>query len=227
VSAVPLLPVALLGGVVGLDVVSVPQAMYSRPIVGATLAGALCGSALAGLTAGAALEMLAMETLPVGASRYPEWGTASVVGGAIAAGAQAPSAARLVLGVLAALVAAWAGGWSMHALRRANVRWSLAARARLERGDARAVASLQWRGIAADFLRGALLTAAWLAAAAPTVPWLAARIAESGWILVFAVAALGAGVAAASLWRLAPAVPRLRLAALAVLAAGAAIVVTR
>jgi len=222
VSAAPLLPVALLGGVVGLDVVSVPQAMYSRPIVGATLAGALGGSALAGLTAGAALELLAMETLPVGASRYPEWGSASVAGGAIAAGAQAPSAAHLVLGVLAALFAAWLGGWSMYALRRANGRWSLAARERLERGDARAVASLQWRGIAADFLRAALLTAAVLAAAAPAVPWLAARLAASDWLLVFSVAALGAGVAAASLWRLAPADPRVRIAAVLVLAAGAA-----
>ena len=30
-----------------------------------------------------ALELIALETLPFGASRYPEWGSASVVGGAI------------------------------------------------------------------------------------------------------------------------------------------------
>ena len=36
-----------------------------------------------GLLLGAALELIALETLPFGASRYPEWGSASVVGGAI------------------------------------------------------------------------------------------------------------------------------------------------
>ena len=38
-----LLPLTLLGAVLGLDVVSFPQAMLSRPIVSATLAGALVG----------------------------------------------------------------------------------------------------------------------------------------------------------------------------------------
>jgi len=76
---------ALLGAILGLDVVSFPQAMLSRPIVASTLAGALGGSASDGLLAGVFLEMMALETLPVGASRYPEWGTASVVGGALAA----------------------------------------------------------------------------------------------------------------------------------------------
>ena len=50
-----LLPIAALGGLVGMDVVSFPQAMWSRPIVAATLAGALSGDARAGLLAGAAL----------------------------------------------------------------------------------------------------------------------------------------------------------------------------
>ena len=44
-----------LGAVVGLDFVSFPQAMLSRPIVAATLAGAICGNAAAGLLAGALL----------------------------------------------------------------------------------------------------------------------------------------------------------------------------
>ena len=78
-----LIPLALLGGVLGLDVVSFPQAMISRPIVAATLAGGLLGQAPSGMLIGAALELIALETLPFGASRYPEWGSASVVGGAI------------------------------------------------------------------------------------------------------------------------------------------------
>ena len=34
---------------------------------------------------GVTLELIALATLPFGASRYPEWGSAGVVGGAIAA----------------------------------------------------------------------------------------------------------------------------------------------
>ncbi len=58
-------PVALAAGLVGLDVVSVPQAMISRPIVGAVVGGALLGEPLAGLVCGVALECLALESLPV------------------------------------------------------------------------------------------------------------------------------------------------------------------
>ena len=89
-----LIPIALLGGVLGLDVVSFPQAMISRPLVAATLAGALIGEAASGVLLGAALELIALETLPFGASRYPEWGSASVVGGAIFASHPAHPAGR-------------------------------------------------------------------------------------------------------------------------------------
>ena len=76
------LPIALLGALLGLDVVSFPQAMISRPIVAATLAGAFIGYPQAGLLIGVVLELIALDTLPFGASRYPEWGSAGVVGGA-------------------------------------------------------------------------------------------------------------------------------------------------
>src|SRR5204863_7725987 len=83
-------PIALLGALLGLDVVSFPQMMISRPIVAATLAGALIDNAPAGLLIGVVLEMIALDTLPFGASRYPEWGSAAVVGGALFA-AQPPA----------------------------------------------------------------------------------------------------------------------------------------
>ena len=80
-----LLPLSLLGGILGLDVVCFPQMMISRPLVGATVAGAFVGDAITGLIVGVILELIALATLPFGASRYPEWGSAAVVGGAIAA----------------------------------------------------------------------------------------------------------------------------------------------
>lgn len=221
------LPIAALGGLAGLDVVSFPQAMISRPIVGATAAGALCGDALAGLLAGAALEMLAMETLPVGASRYPEWGSASVVGGAVAAGMPVASAGSLALGAIAGLATAWIGGWSMFLLRRLNGRWSAKARARLEGGDASVVTTLQLRGLAVDYLRGALLTAGVLLLARAVVPLVVERVAASNWWLVFLLAALAASVAASALWRHSPAVKQVRWYAAIALGVALAVAVAR
>ena len=64
VELIDLVPLALLGGVLGLDVVSFPQAMISRPIASATITGALLGQPTSGLIIGAALELIALETLP-------------------------------------------------------------------------------------------------------------------------------------------------------------------
>jgi mannose/fructose/N-acetylgalactosamine-specific phosphotransferase system component IIC len=161
---IDVMPFALLGAVLGVDVVTFPQAMFSRPIVAATLSGALGGHAQYGLLLGATLELIALETLPFGASRYPEWGSASVVGGALMAsvsvhGETSGVSAALACSVLAALVTAWVGGWSMVGLRKLNAVWARAARPALEAGSGRAVVGLQLRGLSADLVRGGLLTA--------------------------------------------------------------------
>ena len=93
-----LLPLAVLGAVLGLDVVSFPQAMISRPIVAATLAGAFIGQPGRGLVMGVALEFFALESMPFGASRYPEWGSASVVGGGLFAERPEGTAAAMAVG---------------------------------------------------------------------------------------------------------------------------------
>lgn len=150
---------SLLGAILGLDVVSFPQAMLSRPLVAATLAGGLLGAPEQGLLLGATLECFALETLPVGASRYPEWGSSSVVGAAILVGAPRLSGGALVLAVVVALVWAWVGGWSMVQLRRLNARWARARHEAVAQGSRRAVDGLQLRGMSADLVRGALMTA--------------------------------------------------------------------
>jgi PTS system mannose-specific IIC component len=225
-TEITVLPLALLGGLVGLDVVSFPQAMWSRPIVAATLGGALAGDPARGLLAGVVLEMLAMEMLPVGASRYPEWGTASVLGGAIAAAAPF-SAGELVLGVMVALATAWAGGWSMHALRRLNGVWSMRSRAALEGGDTGVVTTLQLRGLAADFARGAALTAAAALLARPLVDALATRCSPSAGVALGVLAALAGAVAASAAWRNAPPARAVRIMAAVSLLAGISLVVLR
>jgi PTS system mannose-specific IIC component len=164
-----LLPLALLGGVLGLDVVSFPQAMISRPIVAATLGGAFAGDAAGGLLIGAVLELIALDTLPLGASRYPEWGSASVVGGALFASQPAYPPGAMGVAVLGTLAAAWIGGWTMVKLRGLNARWARQRRDALAAGSREAVIGLQLLGLTADLARAALFTAVAYAILAPTV----------------------------------------------------------
>ena len=154
-----LLPISLLGGMLGLDVVCFPQMMFSRPIVAATVAGAFVGDANTGVLVGATLELIALATLPFGASRYPEWGSAAVVGGAIAAALHTERAGALTIGVLAALATAWISGWTLVKLRQWNAWMARRKRPGLDAGARGTVIGLQLAGLTADFIRAALLTA--------------------------------------------------------------------
>jgi PTS system sorbose-specific IIC component len=192
-----LLTVALLGAVIGLDVVSFPQAMISRPLVAATISGIVLGQPAGGLLVGATLELFALETLPVGASRYPEWGSASVVGGALFALRPAPSPGALTVAVLGALATAWIGGWTMYVIRRFNGAIARRWIPTLGLGSGRAVIAIQTAGIAADFARGGLLTLVAMLTLAPASHaignlWsLDARLSRA--IVVAAAAAVAGG----------------------------------
>ena len=154
-----LLPLSMLGGLLGLDVVCFPQMMISRPLVGATIAGAFVGDTQTGLLVGATLELIALATLPFGASRYPEWGSAGVVGGAIAAALHAEPAGTVTVGVLATLATAWVGGWTLVKLRLWNAWLARRKRGALEHGSRGAVVGLQLAGLTSDLVRAMLLTA--------------------------------------------------------------------
>lgn len=154
-----LLPLSMLGGLLGLDVVCFPQMMISRPLVGATVAGAFVGDTATGLLVGATLELIALATLPFGASRYPEWGSAGVVGGAIAAALHAEPAGTVTVGVLATLATAWVGGWTLVKLRLWNAWLARRKRGALEHGSRGAVVGLQLAGLTSDLVRAMILTA--------------------------------------------------------------------
>jgi mannose/fructose/N-acetylgalactosamine-specific phosphotransferase system component IIC len=145
------------GTVVALDLVSVPQAMISRPLVAGTVAGWLAGDVEAGLRVGALLELFALDVLPIGAVRYPDFGPAAVAGAALAAGA--PWELGLGLSVGLALVLAVLGGWNLKQVRRWNARAIQRRAAALAAGESGAIRVLQYGGIARDAARGALLTA--------------------------------------------------------------------
>lgn len=163
--------VGVLGAVLGLDVVSFPQAMLSRPIVACTLTAGLLGAAPAGLLLGVLVEFFALETLPVGASRYPEWGSSSAVGGALVGVGPAPGAESILIAVVATLAMAWIGGWSMVQLRRLNAAWARHRHEAIAAGSRRVVVGLQLYGLTADLIRGALMTMLGIALFAPASAW--------------------------------------------------------
>ena len=211
---------AVLGAVLGLDVVSFPQAMVSRPLVAATLAGALVGQAGRGLLVGAVLELVALETLPVGASRYPEWGSAAVVGGALFALHPEGAAGALVLAVTCALATAFVGGESMVLLRRLNGQLARAQAPLLRAGSMRSVSLLQFAGFGFDLLRGFALTVVALYLA---LPLLAATV--GGWgadarLSRAVVVGVAATVAGSAVWKLFHTVPLARVLFAAGIAAG-------
>lgn len=195
-------PLVLLGAVLGLDVVSFPQAQISRPLVAATLSGALMGNALSGLLVGATLELIALETLPVGASRYPEWGSAAVVGGALFSGVTGQGPGAMSLAVLATLATAWVGGWTMVLLRRLNGVVARRARPAITNGSRRAVAGVQLFGLTADLLRGGTLTFVAFAIFGPLVEASSALWGSDPRVSRAVVVGLAAAVAAAAVWKL-------------------------
>ena len=217
------LPLALLGGLLGLDVVSFPQAMISRPLVAATVAGALMGHPLSGLLMGATLELIALDTLPFGASRYPEWGSAAVVGGALFATHPAHPAGSMATAVIAAIATSWLGGWTMVKLRETNAHWAARRRSALDAGARGAVIQLQLLGMTADFVRGAVLTVVAYVVFAPLTNvaldlW--KTDARSSRAVVVAIAA---SVAASGVWKIFHAVPLARWFFLGGLAVGLAL----
>jgi mannose/fructose/N-acetylgalactosamine-specific phosphotransferase system component IIC len=144
------------GTVVALDLVSVPQAMIARPVVAGAVAGFLVGDLEAGLRVGVLFELFALDVLPIGAVRYPDYGPATVAATALAAGAPW----ELGLGISAALglLLAVLGGWSLMMVRRWNARAIQRHAAALAAGESRAIRRLQYGGLLRDAGRGAVLT---------------------------------------------------------------------
>lgn len=181
------------GTVVGLDLVSGPQVLLSRPLVGGAVAGLLLGQLEVGLQVGAVLELFALDVLPIGAARYPDYGPATV--GAVAFACWAGGTTTDVVGLSAGLglLLALVGGLSMESMRRANARSIQAWAVRLAAGDQIAIRALHYAGLARDLGRSAVMTALGLAVAAfaPAAP------IDPAFRAALTTVAVGAGAAAA------------------------------
>jgi mannose/fructose/N-acetylgalactosamine-specific phosphotransferase system component IIC len=180
------------GTLTGIDLVSFPQALFSRPLVACAGAGLILGNVEAGLRTGVLLELFALDVLPVGASRYPDYGPGAV--GAVALGVGTPWVETLGIAALFALGMAVLGGWSLVWLRRVNGRVIQQQAAGLAAGDPRTIAGIQIRGLAGDVVRSLALSAVSLLLAWALHPRLPGGPRYG---LVTAVA-IGAGVAAAA-----------------------------
>ena len=222
-----LLPLALLGALLGLDVVSFPQAMISRPLVAATAAATLLGEPGRGLLVGATLEMFALETLPFGASRYPEWGSAAGVGGSLLAIHGDVSPGGLSVAVLAALTCAWIGGWSMVQVRKLNAALARKRHDAVASGSKRVVEGLQVFGLTADFVRGGALTAITLAAFTPLQRFVLGTWNVDPRVSRAVVVGIAASVAAGAVWKVVHAAPGARWLLLAGIAIGLALLAIR
>lgn len=187
-----LLFLALLGGWVALDNVSLVQAMVSRPLPAGFLAGAIMGDPVLGAQVGGFLELFLLVAVPAGGGRTPEGGTAAVaaVAGATAAGGPV----GLALGVSGGLVWGLVAGWSQTRLRELNGRLVPVP------GDTEVSADSVSRavvaGIGLDLLRGAALTVVGTLLAWSAVPLLEGRWplgaeATRGFLLVGAMVSLG------------------------------------
>jgi PTS system mannose-specific IIC component len=227
VTLLDVLPIAVLGGLLGLDVVSFPQAMFSRPLVAATIAGALVGHSPSGLLVGAALELIALETLPFGAAKYPEWGSAATVGGALFAAHPSHPAGAMTMAVIAAIATGWIGAWTMYQLRRLNAREADRHRHGLDAGARGTVIGVQLTGMSLDLLRGTLLTGIAYVVFRPLMTMTISIWDLDGMTSRSLVVGVAASVAMGAAWKLFHSVPWARWTFIGGLVIGLALLVTR
>lgn len=207
-SEFPLGALMVWGTVVGLDLASMLQGLFNRPLVAGAVAGVILNDPMAGLRIGLALELYALDVLPVGASRYPDYGAATVA--AVALGAGQAWTAALGPSVLLGLVLAHLGGLTIVLHRRITA-WALrSAEIPLDRGDPGIASRVHGMGLLADLVRSAGLAALGLLAATllkhgPTLDVatqraLAVVVIAGGFVAVIGGALRRAGTARRILW---------------------------
>jgi mannose/fructose/N-acetylgalactosamine-specific phosphotransferase system component IIC len=190
----------LLGGIVGLDATSFPQAMLSRPLVAGALAGMVIHRPLEGVLIGAVIEIFDLPNLPVGAARYPDSGTATVAGvGALGlAGMPVMHSGALLLAVVFSLLWEYVTGLSTVFERHLNERLVLP-RHDPQRMTDRSVEAVHLLSTGLDFVRAAALVLVGCGIGALLLPhivhdWHADVMLSSGSIAVAAAMMLAGAI---------------------------------
>lgn len=182
------------GTVAGLDLASVLQGLLSRPLVVGAGAGWILGDVESGLRVGALLELFALDVVPVGSSRYPDFGAATAAAVVVAAGGPLHETLGAATGV--GLVLATLAGMTLPVTRRLNARTVRAHADRLTAGDEGAVRRVHWAGLGHDAVRSVFVAGATLTIAV-AIRWLGAVPDGAAGTALTAVAGAGAAWAVA------------------------------
>lgn len=178
----------------GLDRVAVAQLQICRPLVAATVAGAVLGNAATGLALGLSLELLWLARLPVGVVLPPDDTQAAIAATGLAVlapnwGLEDPMAAR-AFGLLFAAAAAPLGEVGDRMVRTANIHLQRLAAEAVQTDRLARLSRLHLRGVlhfaSASLLFLLLLWALGLAILIPGGPWLQTVLAAPApFILAF------------------------------------------
>jgi len=204
-----LLRVALLGGILATDRGAGWNLMLGQPLVGACLAGALLNPGQAWelwalripLGVGILLQLLLTDPALPAAQRPRDAATAGVIGASVAIlslerlhpflSVTTGGILWVLVGTIAGLLAAVAGGWMEATLRARNEVSARRAEELAIEGRLASFEALYWRGVARLFLRGATwsaaATVAGVAAAAVLLPYAARFVTGPRAGLIFAV----------------------------------------
>jgi mannose/fructose/N-acetylgalactosamine-specific phosphotransferase system component IIC len=179
----------LWGTAVGLDLATVAQVMVARPLVAAAVAGWIVGDVQTGLIVGAVLELFALEVLPFGAARYPDYGVGAV--SAVATAAGAPGMLGIGVGVAVGLVVAYLGEIAIQLVRQQTAMDVKRRREAIDSGDVHTITRAHLRGIRRDAQRA--LGLAGLGLLIATVVRAAPPVTVRGAVLLSTVA-MGVGL---------------------------------
>ncbi len=173
-----ILIMAVLGGLCYLDRTAAFQLMLHRPLVVASLTGAVFGNFSAGAQVGAVLELLYIARLPVGASIPPDDTGAALYGGAAAAtGASSigldPGSFCAIL--LLSVACAEIGKFVDRSVRRINGRIAHLTLESVDRGDAAAVENGLLAGLTLFALSGVAVAVLFVGLGAATSVHLLSR----------------------------------------------------
>lgn len=154
---------AILGGVCYLDRTAACQLMLHRPLIVASLTGAIFGNFFAGAQVGIVLELFYLARLPVGASVPPDDTGAAIFAGAAAA----TSSSSLGLDggsftgvILLSVFVAETGKLADRFVRKVNVRIARLTAESVDRGDIKAVEHGLLAGLTLFGVVGAVLALA-------------------------------------------------------------------
>ncbi|MDX1623291.1 MAG: PTS sugar transporter subunit IIC [Gemmatimonadota bacterium] len=192
----------LFGAVVFLDTWPAVQTMISRPLVVGPVVGWILGEPAAGAFWGAVFETLYLGSMPVGASRVPDAGLASLVGTVVAIQGRLDGVEAAVLAVGFGLAAGVAG----ERVDRWHRTWNGRTAERIARSVAGGDPDAPGRGIVVALLRGGAFGAVQTAVAV-ALALAALDLVETTWVagrlptwIVRVVAVAAAAMAGARLF---------------------------